>query len=133
MKEIALAEDHSVRTILILNLMNQNQGKDVSFSMTKAEKLLNCWIEEGYFYSINGSVYFGVRSVAEFGEFLRNKFNIESCHLCKAILLKVRINNIVCLIPSSINRNNYRESNVMGILAMVNFTQTAFANLLLKA
>lgn len=90
MKELALAEDHSLRTIFVLNLMNQSRSKDVIFPMSKSETILNDWIEEGYFYSNNGLIYLGVRSVAEFGEFLRNKFNIENCFLCKAILIKVR-------------------------------------------
>lgn len=91
MKEIALAEDHSLQTINVLNLMNQNRSKEVNFSISKSEKMLNDWIEEGYFHMKNGLVYLGVRSVAEFGEFLRNKFNVDNCHLCKAILLQVRI------------------------------------------
>lgn len=89
MKEVALAEDHSIRTISVLNLMNQNRNKDINFSMGKSEQLLKDWVEEGYFYMKDGHVFFGVRSVAEFGEFLRNKFNVDNCHLCKAILLKV--------------------------------------------
>lgn len=89
MKEVALAEEHSIRTISVLNLMNQNRNKDINFSMGESEQLLQDWVEEGYFYVKDGHVFFGVRSVAEFGEFLRNKFNVDSCHLCKAILLKV--------------------------------------------
>lgn len=90
MKAIALDEDHSVRQISVLNLMNENRNKD--FTMSRAEKLLDQWIEEGYFYSINGMVHFGVRAVAEFGEFLRNKFSetVASCFLCKTALFKVR-------------------------------------------
>lgn len=92
MKEIALASDYSVRTISVLNLMNQNHqngNKDVAFTLSKSEKMLNDWVEEGYFYLKNGIVYLGVRSVAEFGEFLRSKFNVDCCQLCKAVMLKV--------------------------------------------
>lgn len=84
-----MAEEHSLRKISVLNIMNPNRNKDVNLSMTQLEKLLKDWIEDGYFYESNGHVYFGVRSVAEFGEFLRSKFNVDSCHLCKAVLLKV--------------------------------------------
>ncbi len=86
-----MAEEHSIRTISVLNLMNQNRGnRDITLSMNQLEKLLQDWIEEGYFYQENGEIYIGVRSVAEFGDFLRNKFNVDSCHLCKTVLLKVR-------------------------------------------
>jgi len=85
-KEISLADDHSMPTISVLNLMNQNRNKD--FSMSKSEKMLKDWIEEGYFYSRGGVMYLGVRAVAEFGEFIKSKFNVDCCHLCKAILLK---------------------------------------------
>ncbi|KAG4071730.1 hypothetical protein HA402_011884 [Bradysia odoriphaga] len=88
MKEVAMAEEHSLRKISVLNIMNPNRNKDVNLTMTQLEKLLNDWIEEGYFYEQNGHVYFGVRSVAEFGEFLRSKFNVDSCQLCKSVLLK---------------------------------------------
>lgn len=95
MKEIALANDHSVRTIAVLNLMNQGVNKDVTFTLSKSEKMLNDWMEEGYFYVHSGIVYLGVRAVAEFGEFLRSKFNVDCCQLCKAILLKVRFWHIM--------------------------------------
>lgn len=95
MKEISLASDHSLSMINILNLMNRSGNKDPKFTMSKAEKLVNDWIEEAYFYNDNGIVYLGVRSVAEFGDFLRTKFNVDSCYLCKAILLKVRRNIIL--------------------------------------
>lgn len=91
LKEIALSDDHSVRTISILNLMNQNRNKDSSFTMGDAEKFLEDWIEEGYFHSMDGLIYFGIRSIAEFGEFLRTKFNLDGCALCKTVLVKVRI------------------------------------------
>ncbi|KAJ6642179.1 Non-structural maintenance of chromosomes element 1 like [Pseudolycoriella hygida] len=85
-KEISLAEDNTIRMIQVLNLMNQNQN--TNFSMSKSEKILNDWIEEGYFYSDKGCIYLGVRLVAEFGEFLRDKFQMNTCDLCKEVLLK---------------------------------------------
>lgn len=84
-----MADDYSIRTMTVLNLVNPNRNRDLNISMNQLQKLLEDWIEEGYFYSKNGLVYFGVRSVAEFGESLRTKFNVDDCQLCKTVLLKV--------------------------------------------
>lgn len=120
MKEMAMAEEHSLRKISVLNIMNPNRNKDVNLTMGQLEKLLTDWIEEGYFYEQNGHVYFGVRSVAEFGEFLRNKFNVDSCHLCKTVLLKVILHRFLLSRPQPrliICTKNFRELTATEILA----------------
>lgn len=124
-----MAEEHSIRKISVLNIMNPSRSKDANLSMSQLEKLLKDWIEEGYFYEQNGHVYLGVRSVAEFGEFLRSKFNVDSCHLCKSILLKVESSATL----SAETRThhfllNFRGLNATAILAMVVSTQAAFGS-----
>lgn len=94
MREIALAEDHSMGMIAVLNLTNQIENRDVNFTMMKVEKLVDYWVEEGYFYMVEGIVYLGVRAVAEFGAYLRSKYNVDKCDLCNAIWLKVKRNII---------------------------------------
>uniref|UniRef100_A0A8D8ALZ2 Non-structural maintenance of chromosomes element 1 homolog n=2 Tax=Culex pipiens TaxID=7175 RepID=A0A8D8ALZ2_CULPI len=85
LKEMACCDGQAASPFLCLYLSELITDKP-RLSKVRAEELLDEWTRAGYFYpESNGTWILGVRTVAEFGQFLREKFEdkIHVCLLCK--------------------------------------------------
>lgn len=93
--EAIVQEDNSTITMIrAVNLSTPfaaSQATSKKISKARAQELIDEWKTVGYFISDDDVLSLGPRTIAEFGETLRNKFPdyVWGCHLCKQISTKV--------------------------------------------
>lgn len=91
LKEIITNENYCIRPIVALNLISQLKEK--SFTKDHAEKLIDEWMNIGYFIDHNTMIYFGPKILAEFASYFKRNFSpyLKDCELCKNTVFWVRI------------------------------------------
>lgn len=89
---MACANDHCLRPIISLNLVDQIKSTK-KLTKNRAQELLTQWTAEGYFREIDDKLYFGPRIQCEFGQYLHDHYaeTIAQCSLCKLSVFKVQI------------------------------------------
>lgn len=86
-KEIMEDAEHTVESIDALNCTSQIEVKPITKS--RAEALLDEWIDTGYFRVVNDDILFGPRMIVEFMNYLRQHYPaaIKVCNLCQGYTL----------------------------------------------
>uniref|UniRef100_A0A182MTZ3 Non-structural maintenance of chromosomes element 1 homolog n=1 Tax=Anopheles culicifacies TaxID=139723 RepID=A0A182MTZ3_9DIPT len=89
LRELTLSEDHTLTTIICLNLTNDTVNETVKpLPKTRAEQLLHEWSALGYFAVLDEKLHFGPKSVVEFDKYLTKNYSdiISRCCLCNVTI-----------------------------------------------
>lgn len=81
--EIIKSEDKNINMMDATNLVSNKKGKISNKS--RAQALIEGWLDEKYFYEKDNNITLGPRAISEFSNYFQSEFanEVRSCRLCK--------------------------------------------------
>uniref|UniRef100_A0A182QE16 Non-structural maintenance of chromosomes element 1 homolog n=1 Tax=Anopheles farauti TaxID=69004 RepID=A0A182QE16_9DIPT len=89
LRELTLSEDHTLGSMVCLNLTNETAGDGMkAVTKSRAEQLLSEWEQLGYFLMLEDKCYFGPKAIVEFEKYLNKNYAdvITRCCLCNVTI-----------------------------------------------
>lgn len=83
---IITSESKSIGLLTATNLVNAKKGKS-SLTKSRAQTIIEEWVEEKYFYEKDYNITLGPRAISEFSNYFQSEFanEVNSCRLCKQV------------------------------------------------
>lgn len=88
LQEILNSDEHRITSIVCLNLTSTLTG---ALTRSHGQKLLDKWINIGYYIKKGGDIYLGPRLIIEFNAYLKSHSPDAVCNLCSELVFTVRL------------------------------------------
>ncbi|XP_065371938.1 non-structural maintenance of chromosomes element 1 homolog isoform X1 [Calliphora vicina] len=89
LETLASSEDYGIEWNNIYAVASQLPvNAQHPLSKERIQELENIWVSQGYFLALEDKIYFGPRTMLEYGKYLKNNFSdvINDCVLCNNIV-----------------------------------------------
>lgn len=89
LETLASSEDYGIEWHKIYAIVNQLPANaQHPLSKERIQELESIWVSQGYFLVLEDKIYFGPRTMLEYGKYLKNNFSevISDCVLCNNIV-----------------------------------------------
>lgn len=94
LETLASSENYGIEWNNIYAVANQlPTNAQHPLSKERIQELEDIWVSQGYFLELDDKIYFGPRTMLEYGKYLKNNFSdvINDCVLCNNIVFWVRV------------------------------------------